>query len=119
MPHLAWECVHTISMVLAIVRMSRNFSVSGKSTGNNDILKKILDLPFTKNTNGDLRLGPNDNEREGNVESSYLAELQYLQQLLLVKAAEMVYLGQLLFLATADRRDYNPLLDVQKICMPD
>lgn len=81
-----------------------------------------------KNTNGNLRSGPNDNEWEGSVQSSYLPELQYLLQLFLVqyllqpflvKTAEMVYLGQLLFLTTADHMVYDSFLDVWKVCMPD
>lgn len=119
MSHLAWECTHTLSMVLAIVRMSRKFSAPGKPTGENDMLKKIQDLSFMTNTKGNLRLGTNDNEHEENVQSSYLRELQYLQQLFPVKTAEIVYLGQLLFLTRADRMVYNSFLDVWKVCMPD
>lgn len=115
----AWESAHPLSMVPAIVRTSRKFSASGKSTGKNDVLKKILDSSFMKNTNGNLRSGPNDNEWEGSVQSSYLPELQYLLQLFLVKTAEMVYLGQILFLTTADHMVYDSFLDVWKVCMPD
>jgi len=74
----AWEDTHTFITVLATVRTSRIFSVLGKSTFKNDVLKKILDLSFMKITNGNLRLGPNDNEREGIVQSSYLPERQFL-----------------------------------------
>lgn len=43
--------------------MSRELSGSGKSTDGNDMLKRVLDLFFVKNTNGNLRLVPNDGTR--------------------------------------------------------
>lgn len=87
---LAWDCTHTLSMVLEIVRASRKFSLSGKSTAEKAMVKNILGLSFLKNTNGNLKLLPNDKECEGNVQSNYLPELQYL--LFLVKTAEIVSL---------------------------
>lgn len=82
-------------------------------------LKKVLDLSFIKNTNGNLRLGPNDNEHEGSVQSSYLPELWYLQQLFLVQTAEIPSLRWLLFLITAGCMVYNSFLHVWKVCVSD
>lgn len=53
----AWETTRTL-MMLAIVRTSRKFSASGKSTGKNDVLKKqILVLSIMTNSNDNLRSG--------------------------------------------------------------
>lgn len=51
-------------------------------------------------------------EHEGNAQSSYLPELQYLQQFFLVKKTGIVDLGQLLFLTTAYCMVYNSFLHV-------
>lgn len=61
-----------------------------------------------KNGNGNLRV----TEQEGKAQSSYLPELQYLQQFFLVETPGMVDLGQLLFLTTTDCTVCNSFLDV-------
>lgn len=51
-------------------------------------------------------------EHERNAQSSYLPELQYLQQFFLVKIPGIVDQGHLLFLPTAECMVYNSFLDV-------